>query len=147
VPRIKPRANTGGRRILVVDDNVDGAETMGALLAAQGHDVRVYSDPAEALVAALADPPQVAFLDINMPEMDGIELARHLRATPWGAELRLVAVTGLGRTTDIERTREAGFDAHLTKPADPERIIALAAAQLGDEHAVLPFSRPKSSRE
>jgi CheY-like chemotaxis protein len=120
---------------------------MGELLGAQGHDVRVFIDPVEALRAALTDPPEIAFLDINMPIMDGLTLAQKLRESPRGRSMRLIAITGMGRAADIERTRAAGFDAHLTKPADPEKIIAFASADPGDAHTVLPFLRPKTSRE
>jgi CheY-like chemotaxis protein len=71
--------------------------------------------------------PDVAFIDLNMPRMDGVEVARRLRVTPWGRSARLVALTGMGQQSDIMRTRDAGFDAHLTKPADLDRVSRLAA--------------------
>jgi signal transduction histidine kinase/ActR/RegA family two-component response regulator len=131
--------SVGARRIFVVDDNRDGAESLGALLAAQGHEVQVFIDPRQALEAALAKLPEIAFLDINMPGMDGIELARRLRDAAGGREVRLIAVTGMGRAADIERTNAAGFDAHLTKPADPERILALASEDPGGGQNILEF--------
>ena len=72
--------------------------------------------------------PDVAFIDLNMPSMDGAEVARRLRLTPWGREARLIALTGMGQHADIARTREAGFDEHITKPADLHRISELSAA-------------------
>jgi CheY-like chemotaxis protein len=71
--------------------------------------------------------PDVAFIDLNMPRMDGVEVARRLRVTPWGRGARLVALTGLGQPGDVERTREAGFDEHITKPADLGYVSRLAA--------------------
>jgi signal transduction histidine kinase/CheY-like chemotaxis protein len=134
-----------GHRVIVVDDNEDGARSLGALLAAQGHNVAVYLKAEEALAAADEIPPRVAFIDLNMPGMDGLELARRLRATREGATMRLVAVTGMGRESDIARTRAAGFDVHLTKPADPDRIMELAT-NLTDIHTVVPF-RVRGARD
>jgi CheY-like chemotaxis protein len=133
----------GGRRVLVVDDNEDGAQSMGALLAANGHDVQVFCNAAEALADAAANQPDIAFLDLNMPGMDGFELARRLRELPSGQQIRLVAVTGMGREADVMRTRAAGFDAHLTKPADPERLLEFAAGA-ADAHTVVPFPRSRA---
>ncbi len=132
-----------GQRVLVVDDNEDAARTLGELLAAQGHQVTVRMNGADGFAAAEADPPDVAFLDLNMPGIDGFELARRLRDTPWGRAIHLVAVTGMGRASDIERTREVGFDAHLTKPADPERILEFAVAGRDDTGTVVPFPRTR----
>jgi signal transduction histidine kinase/CheY-like chemotaxis protein len=129
----------GGRRVIVVDDNPDGAQTMGELLAANGHDVSVFTSATEALAAATRGPPDIAFVDLNMPVMDGFEFARRLRELPAGQQIRLIAVTGLGREADLMRSRAAGFDAHLTKPADPERILEMAAGAGADSHTVLPF--------
>jgi signal transduction histidine kinase/CheY-like chemotaxis protein len=135
-------AMRGGRRVLVVDDNEDGAQTLGALLMANGHDVRVFYDAQTALTDATANPPEIAFIDLNMPVMDGFGLARKLRELPSGQTIRLIAVTGLGREADVIRSRAAGFDAHLTKPADPEKIEELAAGAGADVHTVVPFVRP-----
>jgi signal transduction histidine kinase/CheY-like chemotaxis protein len=137
----------GGRRVMVVDDNADGAQTMGALLSANGHDVSVFYNAAEALDAATANPPEIAFLDLNMPGMDGFELARRMRDLPSGQQIRLIAVTGMGREADVMRTRAAGFDAHLTKPADPEKLLELAAGAGADAHTVVPFPRNRVTRD
>jgi signal transduction histidine kinase len=114
------------RRVIVVDDNADAADSLAQVLALEGFDVRAYHDPVHALGAADEFMPDVAFLDLNMPGMTGIELGRQLRARPWGAALRLVAVTGMGQAADLAATREAGFNAHVTKPAPTRRIVALA---------------------
>jgi len=120
---------------------------MGALLAANGHDVRVFFAASDALAAASENPPDIAFLDLNMPGMDGFELARRLRDLPSGQQIRLIAVTGMGREADVMRTRAAGFDAHLTKPADPERLLELAAVAGADAHTVVPFPRNRVTRD
>ena len=73
--------------------------------------------------------PEVAFIDLHMPRMGGIELAAALKAEPWAADLRLIALTGMGGATDINRTLTAGFEAHLTKPASPQEVLRLAASQ------------------
>ncbi|WP_238382796.1 hybrid sensor histidine kinase/response regulator [Cognatilysobacter segetis] len=124
VPSVAPSA---GRRVLVVDDNADAARTLAALLALGGHDVRTAFSGGEALALLERFVPEVAFLDIGLPGMSGNELARRLRADPRSAAARLVAVTGWGRDEDRDRTREAGFDAYLTKPVDPATVMALLA--------------------
>ena len=116
-----PRAH-GRRRILVVDDNVDAALTLEAVLRELGHEVDVAHDGASALRAARERPPEVVLLDINMPGMDGLEVARRLREQPGLQRVRVAAVTGLGQEADRRRSREAGFDAHLVKPLSPEDL-------------------------
>jgi signal transduction histidine kinase len=116
------------RRVLVVDDNIDAAQTLAQYLRMDGHRVESAVDGEGALRIAEVLHPEVAFIDLNMPRMDGTEVARRLRLTPWGREARLIALTGMGQHADIVRTREAGFDEHITKPADLHRISALAAA-------------------
>jgi len=138
--------SAGGRRVMVVDDNEDGAQTMGALLSAGGHDVRVFYGALEALAAATESPPEIAFIDLNMPGMDGFELARKMRDLPSGQQIRLIAVTGMGREADVMRTRASGFDAHLTKPADPEKLLEFAAYAGADAHTVVPFPRELEKR-
>lgn len=108
------------RRILVVDDNRDAAETLAHLLALQGHEVRTAHDGENGLEVANAWSPDAVLLDIGMPGLDGYEVARRLRAQPATAsgDLLLIAVTGYGQPSDVERAREAGFDHHFTKPVD-----------------------------
>jgi CheY-like chemotaxis protein len=110
------------RRILVVDDNTDSVESMALLLSELGHDVRTARDGHSALEQASAFDPEVVLLDIGMPGMDGYSAARRMRALPGGASLRIVALTGWGQEEDRRRTRAAGFDAHLTKPVDPQTL-------------------------
>jgi signal transduction histidine kinase len=113
------------RRILLADDNVDFANSLGQLLSAQGHDVRIAYDGAEALKTARDFNPQIAFVDIGMPKVHGYEVARRLRADAGTAGCVLVAVTGWGQENDRMRAREAGFDRHLVKPVDPTEIESI----------------------
>ena len=120
-----PRPLGGGRRVLVADDNHDAADSLAMLLELGGHEVRVAHDGREALAIANAFRPEVALLDIAMPGMDGHEVARALRAEPWGRGVVLVALTGWGQHEDRHRALAAGFDHHLTEPVDPDVIERL----------------------
>ena len=111
-----------GRRVLLADDNVDFVSSLGDLLSARGHDVRIAHDGEEALKAAEEFEPEVAFVDIGMPKVHGYEVARRLRSRPATSGALLVAVTGWGQENDRKRAREAGFDRHLVKPVDPDEI-------------------------
>jgi CheY-like chemotaxis protein/two-component sensor histidine kinase len=106
------------RRILVVDDNVDAAESLAVLLRLEGHEVRTAHDGPAALAAAQADPPEMVILDLGMPRMDGFEVARRLRALPKSKDVLLVALTGWAQEEDRRRCYEAGFDGHLPKPPE-----------------------------
>ena len=90
-----------------------------------GHEVRTASNGAEALATAAAFRPDLAILDIGMPELDGYEVARRIRKSAWGHEMRLVALTGWGQRRDVDRSTAAGFDDHMTKPADFDAITRL----------------------
>jgi PAS domain S-box-containing protein len=114
-------------RILVVDDNEDAAAMIAMLLDALGHHVMVEHSSRKALERAKHDVPQVCVLDIGLPEMDGIELAKRLRAEPETANVLLIAVTGYGQDEDRQQTKAAGFDHHLIKPADINRLSAILA--------------------
>lgn len=118
------------RRVLVVDDNADSAESLALLLRLSGHQARTAYNGTSALAAARAFSPQVVLLDIGLPGMDGYEVARRLRAGAGGEKMVLVAQTGYGQEDDHRRSRQAGFDAHLVKPVDPGVLEALLA-QLG----------------
>jgi signal transduction histidine kinase/ActR/RegA family two-component response regulator len=115
----------GPLRILVVDDNEDAADTLAMLLEASGHEVLVENSSQKALERAVEAAPAVCLLDIGLPDMDGAELARRLRALPQTAHALLVAVTGYGQDSDRARTREAGFDHHLVKPIDLDKLHAV----------------------
>ena len=113
------------RRILVVDDNEDSAESMAILLRMWGHHVDVAHDGPSALVSAAENRPEVVFLDIGLPGMDGYEVARRLRQQQNGKALTLIALTGMGRDEDRRRAMEAGFDRHVTKPVGPETLQSI----------------------
>jgi CheY-like chemotaxis protein/anti-sigma regulatory factor (Ser/Thr protein kinase) len=121
-----PRAR---RRILVIEDNADAREMLRMLLTLAGHEVHEAADGPAGLVVARTVGPDVALIDVGLPALDGYEVARRLRAAEEGKAMRLIAITGYGQADDRQRARQAGFDAHLTKPVSPER---LAAAMDGD---------------
>lgn len=110
------------RRVLVVDDNRDAADTLALLLAFEGHHVDVVYRSTDALDRVAQQHPDVVFLDIGMPDMDGLAVARAIRAHH-GKALRLIALTGYGLPEDRARTSAAGFDAHLAKPVDVETLL------------------------
>jgi PAS domain S-box-containing protein len=121
-PTPAPTRTYASARVLVVDDNVDAATSMAKLLELCGHTVRVIHDGKEALDVAIADRPDVIVLDIGLPGMDGYEVARAAREHSALKSVTLIALSGLGRDEDKQRSREAGFDVHLTKPADLEAL-------------------------
>jgi len=112
-------------RILVVDDNLDSAESLALLLQFGGHDVRMAHEGQAALDTAVAFLPHVVVLDIGLPKMDGYEVARRLRQQPAIMNSSLVALTGYGQDEDRQRSKDAGFDHHLVKPVDPTELQAL----------------------
>lgn len=118
------RRKIAGRRVLVVDDNVDAAELLAASLALMGHETRIAHDGPSALALVSSFEPQVAVLDIGLPVMDGYELGRRLRAIPGLASLRLIALTGYGQASDRKRSADAGFDLHLVKPVELAKLEA-----------------------
>jgi len=120
------RAGTGsGLRVLVTDDVPDSADSMGMLLRLWGHEARVTYGGEEALRAVASEAPDLVLLDIDLPDLPGLEVARRLRADPRTRDIRLVAMTGYGQREDRRRTQEAGFDAHLVKPVDPQELKKL----------------------
>jgi CheY-like chemotaxis protein len=121
-------SRSAARRILVVDDNVDSAESLAMLLELSGHHVQIAHDGAEALAIAERDRPDVVLLDLGMPQMNGFQVCEQLRARPWGKTMLLIAQTGWGTDADRRRTREAGFDGHLVKPVDYRAVLALLEA-------------------
>jgi signal transduction histidine kinase len=124
-PRTEAAGQTLPRRILIADDNADGAETMKLLLASSGHEVHVAHTGAEALEIARRVQPDVALLDIGMPDMSGYEVAQSIRHEAWGKGMTLIAATGWGQQSDKRRALAAGFDQHLTKPIDPTKLGTL----------------------
>lgn len=116
------------RRVLVADDDHDVARSLEALLRLSGHEVMIAFDGSEALELAMRCHPEVCLIDLNMPKLDGFELARRIRAEPWGARATLVAITGRARPEDTRETMRAGFDHHLAKPVDPDVIESLVVS-------------------
>jgi PAS domain S-box-containing protein len=120
-PPRAPRA-TQPLRVLVVDDNVDAADSLASLLSALGHDTRTANDGRGALRAAEEARPDVILLDLGMPQPDGYAVAREIRQRDWGRSVRLVAVSGWGQDAERRRSRESGFDVHLVKPVSLEQV-------------------------
>jgi len=117
-PTATEPAPTTARRILVVDDNQDSATTLAMLLKLSGHEVHTANDGLEAVEAAGTFRPHVVLLDIGLPNLNGYEVARQIREQPWGKDMVLVALTGWGQEESRQKSRDAGFNGHLTKPVD-----------------------------
>jgi two-component system, chemotaxis family, CheB/CheR fusion protein len=127
-PAALPRDSAGpGRRLLVIDDNDEAAWSLGKVLRAAGHQVDVARTGEEGLKAAAALRPDVVILDVGLPDISGLEVARRIRAEPWGRAVLLVAATGWGAPQDQQETALAGFDAHLVKPIDLAELRQLIA--------------------
>jgi PAS domain S-box-containing protein len=124
IPREESRESIG-RKILVADDNQDAADSLALLLTSSGHEVRTAHGGHGAVVIATAFQPEIALLDIGMPDLNGYEVARRLRETSWGKAVRLIALTGWGQDEDKRRALAAGFDHHLTKPVDLQELESL----------------------
>ena len=112
------------RRVLVVDDNVDSAEMLQMLLGTMGYEAQIAHDGGSALELVASQRPHVVLLDIGLPDMDGYEVARQIRAQQRGP-LRLIALTGWSQDEARQKALEAGFDHHLTKPTEPEALERL----------------------
>jgi CheY-like chemotaxis protein len=129
---ISPASPTGpssgtASRVLLVDDNVDAVESMEILLQAFGYEVATAFHPDQALAQLEAFGPAAAVIDIGLPGMDGYQLAAEIRRRLAGRPMRLIAFTGYGGADDIARATAAGFDAHLLKPVEIDRLLALLA--------------------
>ncbi|WP_076999098.1 ATP-binding protein [Variovorax sp. KK3] len=120
----------GSPRVLVVEDNPDGRETLVTLLQGSGYEVSSADNGHDAIAAALAHQPHLVLLDLGLPGLDGYEVAKALRAQGTTSRLAIIALTGWGSARDLERTREAGFDLHLTKPVEPSELLQLVQAAL-----------------
>ena len=110
--------------VLVVDDSVDTADMLQTLLERHGCRVSVAGDGEGALALCARERPDVVFLDLGLPDIDGYEVGRRLRGLPGMAQCRLVALSGYGQQEHVRKSSEAGFDAHMTKPVDPEALVA-----------------------
>ncbi|HET7925905.1 MAG TPA: PAS domain S-box protein, partial [Rhodanobacteraceae bacterium] len=123
-PQVEP-APTPSRKILVVDDNVDSAVSLATLLGLSGHHALLAHDGVGAIEATERHRPDVVLLDIGLPQMNGYEVCRRLRELPWGNDLVVIAVTGWGQGDEPQKWQDAGFDAHLVKPAQYDNVAAL----------------------
>jgi CheY-like chemotaxis protein/nitrogen-specific signal transduction histidine kinase len=129
-PARRPDADASAparRRILVADDNIDAADTLAMLLEMQGHETRTATDGSQAVELAAAFRPDIIFMDVGMPRVDGLEATRQIRAQPWGNSILIVALTGWGQPNDRRQTHEVGMNLHLVKPIDLEGIAAVLA--------------------
>jgi CheY-like chemotaxis protein len=128
---IAPLSNNTGRRmegrILVVDDVPDAAASLALVCELYGAEARVARDGLEALATGATFKPDIVLMDISMPNMNGYEAARRLRAEAWGKAVVLIALTGWGRKTDVDAALNAGFDGHVLKPIDADALIDLIA--------------------
>jgi len=115
-------------RVLIADDHADAAETLAMVMSLEGHGVAVASNGQAALQLAGKIQPDVAILDIGMPEMGGHAVAQLIREAPWGASCLVVALTGFEEAEDTLRARGSGFDVHFTKPLDPSRLVGRITA-------------------
>jgi CheY-like chemotaxis protein/two-component sensor histidine kinase len=113
------------RRILIVDDNKDSADSLAMLLEITGNKTYMAHDGVEAVEAIEQHRPDVVLLDIGLPRMDGHEVCRHVRAQPWGKDILVIALTGWGQEDDRRKSREAGFNGHLVKPVDYDQLLEL----------------------
>jgi CheY-like chemotaxis protein len=116
---------TVSRRVLIVDDNEDGASSLARILELAGHTTVTAHDGQQALAAAERFRPHVVLLDLGLPKLNGYEACRRLREQPWGKDVLMVAVTGWGAETYRQRSREAGFDMHVVKPVNSDELLHL----------------------
>ncbi len=123
----EPTAAAAGHRILVVDDSVDSAVSLGRILKMFGHEVRTAHDGIEAVEAAQEFGPELILMDVGMPRLNGYEASRRIRQQPWGREVTIIALTGWGQEGDRVQSREAGCDGHLVKPVDFAELQKLLA--------------------
>jgi signal transduction histidine kinase len=121
----KPAVAARGGKVLIADDNRDAADSMAMILGLSGYEVYVAHSGREALELTEQHRPEVVFLDIGMPDLNGYEVAAAIRRQPWGKKIYLLAVTGWGQSEDKERALAAGFDRHLTKPVDLDQVESL----------------------
>lgn len=115
------------RRILIVDDNRDGAASLAMLLTVMGNDTRTARDGLQAVEQADAFRPEVIVLDIGLPKLNGYDACRHIREQAWAKDTLIVAATGWGQDEDRRRSKEAGFDHHLVKPVDAAELNRMLA--------------------
>ena len=114
-------------RILIVDDNKDGADSLAMVLKMMGNDARTAYDGQEGVELAEEFRPEVVLFDIGMPKLNGYEACRLIRKQPWGRKVIVIAVTGWGQGDDRQRSHDAGFDHHMVKPVNPQALMKMLA--------------------
>lgn len=145
LPEAAPPVAAAPKRVLVVDDNADAREAMAALLQMQGYEVFEAGEAIAGLALAEERAPAIAILDIGLPGVDGYELARRIRASAFGAGMKLIALTGYGQSSDLQRARDAGFDEHVLKPARLDELFQkLESARVADPAPATANARPGS---
>jgi PAS domain S-box-containing protein len=132
---VEPKTNESTRRILIVDDNRDNAETLARLLAISGHETSTANDGLEALRLAEQFQPEVILLDIGLPEMNGYDVCQKIRSQPWGRDIVIIALTGWGQDEDRRKSKDAGFNGHMVKPAELSKLERLIASLLPTDGA------------
>jgi CheY-like chemotaxis protein len=132
-------ATTTVRRVLVVDDNRDAAESLALFLKLSGHDTYIAHDGLEAVDKAALLSPDIILLDIGLPKINGFEAARRIREQSQGKKPVLVALTGWGQDADRQKSRQAGFNAHIVKPVDPDVLANLMVELAGGDGAGIAF--------
>jgi len=115
------------RRILIVDDNLDSADSLAMLLEITGNQTYLAHDGVEAMESVEKYRPEVVLLDIGLPKLDGHEVCRRIRQQPWGRDIVIIALTGWGQDDDRRKSEEAGFNGHLVKPVDYDKLLTLLA--------------------
>lgn len=130
-PEGDPRLLPVQRRVMIVDDHRDTADTLASMLELLGYDVRTAYDGGSAIAVAEQFRPDVMLMDIGMPRFNGFQVAQRIRAQPWAGQVVLIAVTAWDRDEDRKSSQDAGFDAHLCKPVDPEILFRLLRALNG----------------
>ncbi len=127
LPQAGDEPRPAALRILVVEDNLDVADSLVMLLESCGHVVNTVDDGIKAVEAAEQQRPDVILLDIGLPRMNGYDACRNIRQQPWGKDIRIFALTGMGRDDDLAKSREVGFTSHLVKPFDPDLLLRILA--------------------
>jgi len=137
------------RRILIVDDLKDSADSLARLLELMGHDVHAAYSGEEAVIAAATFQPDLVLLDIGMPKVNGYDACRSIRSQPWGKRMLVIALTGWGQEEDRRRTEEAGFNAHMVKPVDPGscRVARFRASAKAGGLTAPPFTKARAPNQ
>ncbi len=133
-------------RVLIVDDHPDAAESMALVLSGEGFDVRTAHDGEAACAAIEAWRPCAALVDLDLPVLSGLEVARRVRGLPYGGDMLLVAITGYGRDDDRDASHAAGFDAHLVKPVEPALVLQWLTSLNAPEATAERLGRPAPTR-